>query len=125
MINTPTSGRIEIESLSPATISNLNLAEVIATRSSVIDVTVNQGIDVGTLGSSAATQDIAAIDWAGLDPNIALVDCLQPCIRLPADQSEEPGLVELKEATKFLLIRTRDGWKMIPVVVRDPVVAAR
>jgi hypothetical protein len=124
-INTPTTGQILIESLDPATISNPNLATVLATRSSVIDVTVNQGIDLGTLGSSISRQEVAAIDWAGLDPNIALVDCLQPCIMLPADQSEEPGLVDLKEATKFLLIRTRDGWKMIPVMVRETVVAAR
>jgi hypothetical protein len=44
-------------------------------------------------------------------------------VKLPADQSEDPALAQLREATKLLLIRTDKGWKMIPVVARETIAA--
>ena len=83
------------------------------------------GLDASEAGVSAAVgasvlsalEEIGFIDWAGLDPNIRLVDCLEPCIKLPADQLEE-GLAGLREPTQMLVIRTVDGVKLIPVFVQ-------
>ena len=44
-----------------------------------------------------------------------LVDCLEPCIKLPPDQLEDEELAMLREPTRMLVIRTLDGIKLIPV----------
>jgi len=66
----------------------------------------------------SALEEIGFIDWAGLDPDVRLVDCLEPCIKLPADQLEDEGMAGLREPTQMLVIRTIDGVKIIPVYVQ-------
>jgi hypothetical protein len=119
-------GLITLQAASAA-INNVHLTPVNDQVAGGIFDAVSQAIGsaIGT-STQSAVQDTSAIDWAGLDPNIALVDCLQPCVRLPADQSEEEeGLAKVREATKLLLIRTSNGWKMIPVFPLETTAAAR
>ncbi len=85
------------------------------------------GLDQSEAGVSAAVgasvlsalEEIGFIDWAGLDPDVRLVDCLEPCIKLPADQLEDEGMAWLREPTQMLMIRTVDGVKLIPVFVQQ------
>jgi hypothetical protein len=72
----------------------------------------------------SALQDVSAIDWASPDPNVTLVDCLEPCVLLPQDQREDDGFAALREADRLLLIPTADGWKLIPVFARETLTAA-
>jgi hypothetical protein len=65
----------------------------------------------------SALEEIGFVDWAALDPDIELVDCLEPCIKLPADQLEEEGMAGLREPTQILVIRTLNGVKLVPVYV--------
>jgi filamentous hemagglutinin family protein len=73
--------------------------------------------------------DLSGVDWASLDPTVTLLDCLEPCVRLPADQAEDEELARapMPEAqpTQLLLIRTAYGWKMIPVVAGGETAALR
>ena len=81
---------------------------------------VQTPVEAGTaaaVGASvlAALEEIGFIDWAGFDPEVRLVDCLEPCIQLPADQLEDDGMAELRNPTKMLVIRTTTGTKIIPI----------
>jgi hypothetical protein len=60
--------------------------------------------------------DVSAIDWVGLDPNVTLVDCTDPCVLLPPDQLEDDGFALLRDATKLLVLRDGDRLALIPVV---------
>ncbi len=40
------------------------------------------------------------------------------------DEEEEEGLVQLRDATKLLLIRTDSGWKLIPIFFVAETIAA-
>jgi hypothetical protein len=76
--------------------------------------------------TQSAVLDTTAIDWAALDPNEAIVDCAQPCVRLPGDQAEDDEeLAKVREASKLLLIRTSDGFKLIPVFPLETTAAVR
>jgi hypothetical protein len=110
--------------LKPFGINNINLAKDIATQSG-FDKQTNDSASAGARQSSVSRQDLVTIDWAALNPNVALIDCLQPCVRLPADQSDEPGLAYVPGMEKLLLIRTQDGWKMIPVIMHEPMAAVQ
>jgi hypothetical protein len=68
-----------------------------------------------SVGAATSLQEVAAIDWAALDPNVALVDCFDPCIRLPDDQREDDGLALLREVLKPLLER----WDVAQVIAAD------
>src|SRR5690606_16135549 len=100
-----------------ATINNPSLATVdnalIAGLFS--DLTANATAAAVSVGAAAALQELDAIDWAGLDPNVALVDCAAPCLALPEDQREDDAFAVLREATKLLLIRHSGGWTAVPV----------
>jgi hypothetical protein len=65
----------------------------------------------------SALEEIGFVDWAGLDPEVRLVDCLEPCIKLPADQVEDEGLAGLRDPNQMLVIRTASGIKLVPVYV--------
>ena len=66
----------------------------------------------------SAVEAIGFIDWAGLDPDVRLVDCLEPCLKLPADQLEDDGMSQLRAPNKMLVIRTANGVRLIPVYTR-------
>jgi hypothetical protein len=84
------------------------------------------GLDATGAGVSAAVgasvlsalEEIGFVDWASLDPDVRLVDCLEPCIKLPADQLEDEEFAALGESTQMLVIRTVDGVKLIPVIIQ-------
>jgi acrosin len=69
--------------------------------------------------------DVSGVDWASLDPTVTLLDCLEPCVRLPADQAEGEELARARPETRLLLIRTTFGWKMVPVFVTAETAALR
>jgi filamentous hemagglutinin family protein len=124
VLDVPAAGSVLIDTLTGATIENLQGAPVTLVGSNVLRERSSGRFAAATgVGTVSAAEDLVTIDWAGLDPNVALVDCLQPCVKLPADQSEDPALAQLREATKLLLIRTDTGWKMIPVVARETIAA--
>ena len=108
---------ITVSSSLGAVIDNPNLAEVNAQAGNVIEP-VKIGVSTA-VGASvlSALEEIGYVDWAGLDPNVRLVDCLEPCIKLPPDQLEDDGLAGLREPTQMLVIPTIDGVKLIPVYV--------
>ena len=81
-----------------------------------VRIGVSTAVGAGVL---SALEKIGFVDWAGLDPNVRLVDCLEPCIKLPADQLEDEGMAGLREPTKMLMIRTVDGVLLIPVFVEQ------
>ncbi|HZF30667.1 MAG TPA: hypothetical protein VE907_16245, partial [Gammaproteobacteria bacterium] len=123
VVEASATGLITVSAGQRYSIDNVNNTLVSATGAGTsVSAKVNKAIAAG-VGSVSAADDLVTIDWAGLDPNVALVDCLQPCVQLPADQSEDPGLAQIREATKFLLIRTDSGWKMIPVFPREAIAA--
>ena len=80
-------------------------------------------IDLSTRGANAATaasvqsalEEIGFVDWAGLDPDVRLVDCLEPCLKLPADQLEDDGFSHLRDSHQMIVIMTVNGIKLIPV----------
>jgi hypothetical protein len=122
VFDVPATGKITINAGTGATIENLRGATVANIGSGVVRVASTAlTASANAQASANASRDLVTVDWAGLDPNVALVDCLQPCVKLPADQSEDPGLAQLREATKLLLIRTDTGWKMIPVFAREAI----
>jgi hypothetical protein len=98
-------------------ILNPNLATV-DTNVANLDAS-NAGVSAA-VGASvlSALEEIGFVDWAGLNPDIRLVDCLEPCIKLPADQLEDEGLAILREPTQMLVIRTVDGIRLVPVFVQ-------
>lgn len=114
-------GTIVIEAIT-AYIHNLNLTNVdfraldpFAPGAGVFDP-----VDLGNAATSnaiTAAREVALIDWAGFDPTVALVDCNDPCVRLPEDQVEERSFADgdVREPTRMLLVWTRDGWKLVPV----------
>jgi len=71
----------------------------------------------------AAIEEIGYVDWAGLDPDVRLVDCLEPCIKLPCDQLEDEELecnddrqlAWFREPTQILVIRTVGGVRLVPI----------
>ena len=79
-----------------------------------IDVNAQRDAAVGA-SILSAIEEIGFVDWAGLDPDVRLVDCLEPCIKLPADQLEDEELAWLREPTQMLMIRTVNGVKLIPI----------
>ena len=108
-----------------ASIGNVTNATVDDTDvgGSTLDITGDVVASAVAASTVSAVQDIVAIDWAQLDPSVTLIDCLEPCIRLPADQSEDEGLAELRDVIKLLLIRTNSGWKLIPVFAEATIAA--
>jgi hypothetical protein len=97
-------------------IINLLGAEV-ATNVAGLDATA-AGVSTAVSASVlSALEEIGFVDWAGLDPDVRLVDCLEPCIKLPPDQLEDEGLAGLREPNQMLVIRTASGIKLVPVFV--------
>ena len=105
---------IHLVSAVPPVIQNLQLAEV-DSRLQVRDISLEQARAAVGASIQAAIEGIGYIDWAGLDPDIRLVDCLEPCIKLPPDQIEDEELAWLREPTQMLMIRTVNGVQLIPV----------
>lgn len=97
---------------------NPNLARV---QTNVADLDATEAGVSAAVGASvlSALETIGFIDWAGLNPDVKLVDCLDPCIKLPPDQLEDEELAGLSEPTQMLVIRTIDGIKLIPVFVQQ------
>jgi hypothetical protein len=95
--------------------------KILNPNQALVDTNV-AGLDATEAGVSAAVgasvlsalEEIGFINWAGLDPNVRWVDCLEPCIKLPADQLDE-DIAGLREPTQMLVIRTVNGIKLIPV----------
>src|SRR5690606_23446485 len=113
----PSSQTITLTAIN-ATINNFSLATVDDTLVAGIFSDFAANATAAAIGAGAASSllDVAAIDWAGLDPNVALIDCLEPCIVLPPDQLEDDGFGALGDATKLLLVRTSDDdWKVVPL----------
>ena len=129
-INVPAGAFIDVASssdlegvfISPSLDARLRLGARVF-DASVLNTAIRQTREQAT--NNTLLVDISGVDWASLDPTVALLDCLEPCVRLPADQSEDEELAELREATKLLLIRTSHGWKMIPVVAVAETAALR
>ncbi len=103
-----------------ATIDNLGLATVDDTLVGGVlrDLAANATAAVVGAGAASSVLDVSAIDWIGLDPNVTLVDCTDPCVLLPMDQRVDDGFALLREATKVLLLRDGERLALIPVV--DP-----
>jgi hypothetical protein len=99
-------------------ILNPNLARV---QTNVADLDATEAGVSAAVGASvlSALEKIGFIDWAGLNPDVKLVDCLDPCIKLPPDQLEDEELAGVSEPTQMLVIRTIDGIKLIPVFVQQ------
>ena len=55
----------------------------------------------------SALEEIGFVDWAGLDPDVRLVDCLEPCIKLPPDH-EVIGLTIIRDG--LILTATENGY---------------
>ncbi|HEX5046116.1 MAG TPA: hypothetical protein VFX89_03265 [Gammaproteobacteria bacterium] len=130
VVDVPATGVIQYSAqpgstVSLRTVQNTPLLNIgsLSVNTSILNTVANEAVAAGQAAVSAADA-LVTIDWAGLDPNVALIDCLQPCVKLPADQSEDPALAQIREATKLLLIRTDEGWKMIPVFPREVIASA-
>jgi len=100
-----------------ATIDNPSLAKVDDTLVAGVfsDVTANATAAAVSAGAASSVLDVSAIDWVGLDPNVTLVDCTDPCVLLPTDQREDDGFALLRDATKLLVLRDGDGLALVPV----------
>ncbi len=106
---------IDINSASVPVFLNPLFAQV--SESSLAGDITQRGANTATAASvQSALEQIGFVDWAGLDPDVRLVDCLEPCLKLPADQVEDDGLSQLfREPTKMIVIQTVNGIKLIPV----------
>ncbi|HEY3515656.1 MAG TPA: hypothetical protein VGL98_01325, partial [Gammaproteobacteria bacterium] len=101
-----------------ATIDNPSLAKVDDTLVAGVfsDVTANATAAAVSAGAASSVLDVSAIDWVGLDPNVTLVDCTDPCVLLPPDQREDDGFALLRDAAKLLVLRDGDRLALVPVV---------
>jgi len=115
---TPGTATITVTSALGAIIDNPTFAEVDVKAGNILEpvqIGVNAAVGASVL---AALEEIGFVDWAGMDPDVRLVDCLEPCIKLPPDQLEDEGLAGLSEPSQMLVIRTINGIKLIPVFVQ-------
>ena len=121
-IDVATSNDLEGTHINPSVDARLRLGARVF-DAAVLNTAIRQTREQAT--NNTLLVDLSGVDWASLDPTVALLDCLEPCVRLPADQSEDEELAELRDATRLLLIRTSHGWKMIPVVAAAETAALR
>jgi filamentous hemagglutinin family protein len=104
-----------------ATIDNISLATVddALVVGVFSDFTANATAAAVGAGAASSVLDVSAIDWVGLDPNVTLVDCVEPCVLLPVDQQEDDGFALLRDATMLLVLRDGERLALIPMLERS------